>query len=138
MRFWVTIVVVALLLNSCVATLFFLYDGALISGVGDGAVYGICVGNALKWFPDRRGLAAGATAAGFGAGAALTVIPIAETIENFGYHVAFLAFGLGQGLVIILLSWFLRAPAKGAVAVASAKRRKITQTRINYFPVQVL
>ena len=37
---------------------------AALSGVGAGAVYGTCVGNALKWFPDRRGLAAGLTAGG--------------------------------------------------------------------------
>ena len=47
-------------------------------------VYGGCVGNALKWFPDRRGLAAGLTAAGFGAGSALTIIPIANVIKTSG------------------------------------------------------
>jgi MFS transporter, OFA family, oxalate/formate antiporter len=132
------LVAVAWVVDSFATSLFVLYAGAVIAGVGAGAVYGTCVGNALKWFPDRRGLAAGATAAGFGASAALTVIPIAATIENFDYHVAFLAFGLGQGLVIILVSWLLRAPVKGAAAPPSAERRNITQTRIEYFPVQVL
>jgi MFS transporter, OFA family, oxalate/formate antiporter len=132
------LVAVAWLVDAFASSLSVLYAGALMAGVGAGAVYGTCVGNALKWFPDRRGLAAGATAAGFGAGAALTVIPIAETIENFGYQVAFLAFGLGQGLVIILLSRFLRAPAKGAVASPSMQRRKVAQTRIDYLPAQVM
>jgi MFS transporter, OFA family, oxalate/formate antiporter len=132
------LVAVAWVVDAFASSLFVLYAGAVIAGVGAGAVYGTCVGNALKWFPDRRGLAAGATAAGFGAGAALTVIPIAETIENFGYHVAFLTFGLGQGLVIFLLSWFLRGPGKGTVAPPSTKRRKVTQTGIDYLPVQVL
>src|SRR5216117_3855463 len=129
---------IAWTMNAYADSLTFLYVAAAIGGVGAGAVYGTCVGNALKWFPDRRGLAAGATAAGFGAGAALTVIPIAETIENFGYHAAFLAFGLGQGLVIVLLACFLRAPTKGAVAPPSTKRRKVVQTRVDYLPVQVL
>src|SRR5260221_9645250 len=132
------LVAAAWVVDSFASSLTVLYAGAVIAGVGTGAVYGTCVGNALKWFPDRRGLPAGATAAGFGAGAALTVIPIAETIENFGYHVAFFAFGLGQGLVIILLSWFLRAPVKGAVAPPSPHRRKVAQTRIDYLPAQVL
>src|SRR3954470_9577072 len=131
-------VAAAWVMNAYASSLIVLYAAAVIAGVGAGAVYGTCVGNALKWFPDRRGLAAGATAAGFGAGAALTVIPIAEAIESFGYRFAFLAFGLAQGLVIILLSWFLRAPVTGVVAPPSAKSRKIKQTRIDYFPVQVL
>ena len=59
-----------------------LYISAAIGGIGAGAVYGTCVGNALKWFPDRRGLAAGLTAAGFGAGSALTIIPIQAMIRS--------------------------------------------------------
>ena len=78
-----------------------LYIAAAIGGIGAGAVYGTCVGNALKWFPDRRGLAAGLTAAGFGAGSALTIIPIQQMIAVSGYEAAFLWFGIGQGLVVV-------------------------------------
>jgi OFA family oxalate/formate antiporter-like MFS transporter len=70
------VVAFAWVLNSMASTLPALYTAAAISGVGAGAVYGTCVGNALKWFADRRGFAAGLTAAGFGAGAAATVYPI--------------------------------------------------------------
>src|SRR5882757_5374635 len=90
-------------LNSYAASLTALYVAAVISGIGAGCVYGTCVGNALKWFPDRRGLAAGLTAAGFGAGAALTVIPIANTIQSSGYESAFLYFGIFQGVIIFIL-----------------------------------
>ena len=69
-----------------------LYVAAAVAGVGAGAVYGTCVGNALKWFADRRGLAAGLTAAGFGAGAAATVVPIIAVIRTYGYDRAFLWF----------------------------------------------
>src|SRR5271154_4795567 len=64
------LVALAWVLNSFATSLPMLYAAAIISGTGAGAVYGTCVGNALKWFADRRGLAAGLTAAGFGAGAA--------------------------------------------------------------------
>src|SRR6201995_5999900 len=73
-------------INSVADSLVLLYVGAAIGGIGAGVVYGAAVGNALKWFPDRRGLAAGLTAAGFGAGSALTVIPIATMIKSSGYQ----------------------------------------------------
>src|SRR6201993_914884 len=88
------VVALAWMLNSFASSLPMLYLGMLISGIGAGAVYGTCVGNALKWFADRRGLAAGLTAAGFGAGAAATVAPIIYVIKTYGYQSAFLWFGL--------------------------------------------
>jgi OFA family oxalate/formate antiporter-like MFS transporter len=97
-------------LNSLAASLFALYVAAVVGGVGAGAVYGTCVGNALKWFPDRRGLAAGLTAMGFGAGSALSIVPIAAMIKSSGYQSAFLYFGIGQGLVLFVLAFFLKQP----------------------------
>ena len=77
-------------INAYADSLEMLYLGAVISGIGGGAVYATCVGMAVKWFPDRRGLAVGLTAAGYGAGAALTVIPIRYVIDTYGYNTAFL------------------------------------------------
>jgi MFS transporter, OFA family, oxalate/formate antiporter len=101
---------VAWVLNSHASSLPALYVAAIIGGIGAGAVYGTCVGNALKWFPDRRGLAAGLTSMGFGAGSALTVVPIASTIKSHGYEYAFLVFGIGQGIAVFLLGWLLKQP----------------------------
>jgi len=95
------------------ASLSILYLGASVSGIGGGAIYATCVGMAVKWFPDRRGLAVGLTAAGYGAGSALTVIPIRYVIETYGYESAFLWFGLMQGGIVFVLAWFLRGPAPG-------------------------
>src|SRR6516162_152800 len=104
------LVAIAWVLNAYADSLPLLYLAAAIGGIGAGVVYGGCVGNALKWFPDRRGLAAGLTAAGFGAGSALTIIPIANVIQSSGYQSAFLWFGLAQGIVVLLVGLLLRAP----------------------------
>ena len=109
----------AWVVNSYADSLLMLYTAAAIGGVGVGIVYGGSVGNALKWFPDRRGLAAGLTAAGFGAGSALTVLPIQGMIQASGYEAAFFWFGLGQGTVVLLVGQMLRAP-EHALAVSIA------------------
>src|ERR1700720_3766983 len=82
------VVAIAWTLNSLASSLPVLYSAAGLSGVGAGAVYGTCVGNALKWLANRRGLVAALTAAGFGAGAAATVYPIIHGINTFGYDAA--------------------------------------------------
>jgi OFA family oxalate/formate antiporter-like MFS transporter len=128
------LVATAWVINAFAASLFGLYLGAVVAGVGAGAVYGTCVGNALKWFPQRRGLAAGCTAAGFGAGAALTVVPIANMIAAEGYETAFITFGIGQGVVILALSFLLR---QAPVPVVKPKPSR-TQTARDYRPAAVI
>src|SRR6202048_3607098 len=82
------LVAIAWVINSFADSLALLYLGAASGGIGAGVVYGGVGGNARKWFPDRRGLAAGLTAAGFGAGSALTVVPIYNMIQSHGYEAA--------------------------------------------------
>jgi OFA family oxalate/formate antiporter-like MFS transporter len=130
------LVAIAWVINSVADSLFLLYLGAAIGGIGAGVIYGGSVGNALKWFPDRRGLAAGLTAAGFGAGSALTVIPIANMIQSSGYQSAFLWFGLGQGIVVVIVGLLLRAPEPGEVAAPAAPA--VQQTRRDYTPAEAL
>jgi OFA family oxalate/formate antiporter-like MFS transporter len=125
---------IAWVMNAHADSLAFLYFAAAIAGLGAGAVYGTCVGNALKWFPDRRGLAAGLTAAGFGAGSALTIIPISVMIKSSGYEQTFLYFGIGQGVIVALVSLFLAAPRKGEVPSST----KVSQTRRQFRPMEVL
>src|SRR5690625_4177710 len=116
------------IIDSYATSLFQFYMGAAIGGVGVVAVYATCINNAIKWFPDRRGLAVGLTAGGFGAGSALTIIPIANVIASSGYQTAFFWFGLAQGLVIMLASTQLRAPVEGE----TKQSETISQTRHNY------
>ena len=125
---------IAWAMNAYADSLTFLYVAAAIGGLGAGAVYGTCVGNALKWFPDRRGLAAGLTAAGFGAGSALTIIPISTMIKSSGYEQTFLYFGVGQGIIVVVLSLLLAAPKPGQVPPST----KVLQTRRQFRPMEVL
>ncbi len=130
------LVAIAWVINSVADSLFLLYVGAAIGGIGAGVIYGGSVGNALKWFPDRRGLAAGLTAAGFGAGSALTVIPIANMIQSSGYQAAFLWFGLGQGIIVMLVALLLRAPEAGEVPAPATPI--VQETRCDYTPAEAL
>ena len=130
------LVAIAWVINSLADLLALLYLGAAIGGIGAGVIYGASVGNALKWFPDRRGLAAGLTAAGFGAGSALTVIPIANMIASSGYQAAFLWFGLGQGIVVCLVALLLKAPQAGEVPIPATSA--VQQTRRDYGPTEAL
>jgi OFA family oxalate/formate antiporter-like MFS transporter len=122
-------------INAYASTLAALYGAAVITGLGAGCVYGTCVANALKWFPDKRGFAAGLTAAGFGTGAAITVIPIANMIQTSGYEQTFFFFGILQGACIFLIAMFMvkPAPPKGIVAVS-----RLVMTKVDYTTKQMV
>jgi MFS transporter, OFA family, oxalate/formate antiporter len=124
------------IINSYAPTLGMLYLGAVIGGTGGGAIYATCVGQAVKWFPDRRGLAVGLTAAGYGAGSALSVIPIRAVIATSGYETAFFWFGLFQGGIVFLLAWLVRGPDPGEMAGIAAP--KVAQSSRSYSPLEAL
>jgi OFA family oxalate/formate antiporter-like MFS transporter len=124
------LVAIGWVLNSVADSLTLLYIAAAISGIGAGVISVACYGNALKWFSDRRGLAVGLTAAGFGGGSAMTIIPIANMIHASGYQDAFFWFGIGQGVVVIFVAFLLRAPQTGEVVVPAALA--VQQSRREY------
>ena len=126
---------IAWIMNAVADSLMVLYVGAAVGGIGAGAVYGTCIGNALKWFSDLRGLAAGLTAAGFGAGSALTILPIQSVIAAHGYEAAFLFFGMGQAIVICVISWFLQAPHDGETAGAITARIRLRGRQYSPFEI---
>ncbi len=129
-------IALAWVLNSYANSLFLLYAAAVIGGIGAGSVYGTCVGNALKWFPNQRGLAAGCTAAGFGAGAAVTVVPIANMIKASGYQDAFFTFGIGQGVIVFVLALFLRKPK--VLVAATRKQLNLPQSTVSRTPAEMV
>lgn len=116
------------ILDSYASSLTAFYVAAAVGGIGVGCVYATCINSALKWFPEKRGLAVGLTAGAYGAGSALTILPIANMIKSSGYPSAFFTFGLIQGAVIFALAWFLRAPLKQEVTAS----KTVAQSRRDY------
>ena len=84
-----------------------------MGGIGAGAVYGGTIGNALKWFPDHRGLCVGLTAGAFGVGTATTIAPVAAMLKTSGYQHTFIVWGIIQGFVVLFSSLFLARPPVG-------------------------
>jgi len=120
----------------------YIYYG-VIAGTGAGIIYISCVANAVKWFPDRRGFAVGLTAAGFGGGAALTVIPIASSIHNLGWAKAMAAWGLAQGVIALLAAMILRHPPSAWVPAGWDQPTKeagkaVVQSKVNFTWTQTL
>ena len=126
----------AWVINSYATSLTGFYVGAVVGGLGVGSVYATCINNAIKWFPDKRGLAVGLTAAGYGSGTILTVIPISRMIVSSGYQSTFFTFGLIQGVVIMLFASFLRAPTPGAITFSASA--SVKQSRRDYTLAEAL
>ncbi len=120
----------------------YIYYG-VIAGTGAGIIYISCVANAVKWFPDRRGLAVGLTAAGFGGGAALTVIPIASSIHSMGWARAMAVWGLAQGVIAFAAALILRHPPAGWAPAgwdqrAKATQKAVAQSKVDFTWIQTL
>src|SRR5262245_9974118 len=120
-----------------------LYIAYAIGGVGAGGVYGGCIGVAMKWFPDRRGLCVGLVAGSYGFGTALTAWPVSYLIEHSGYRATFILFGAIQGAVVLLAAQFLRLPPAGWVpagweAIKAKVQRKVHQSIYDCTPREML
>lgn len=93
-----------------ITSLYFWYG---LGGIGAGIVYGGSIGNALKWFPDHRGLCVGLTAGAYGIGTASTIAPIASMLKTSGYQHTFVVWGFIQGIVVLVCALFLARPPLG-------------------------
>ena len=121
-------------------SLYFWYG---LGGVGAGIVYGGTVGNALKWFPDRRGLCVGLTAGAYGIGTALTIAPVSKMITSSGYQHTFIVWGIIQGFVVLAAALFLAKPPEGWLPEGWREKESAIKARVNtssleLTPVQML
>lgn len=108
----------------------YLYYG-LLGGLGIGMVYACMVGNTMKWFPDKRGLAGGLIAMGFGLGA-VVFAPLGVTLINsYGVLNTFAIFGIVFSSIIIVASFFLAAPAKVSTTQQTAAQTLDLKNTLN-------
>lgn len=109
-----------------------LYISYALGGIGAGAVYGACIGHALKWFPDHRGLCAGVVAGAYGIGTAITVAPIAAMIRASGYAHTFVVWGFIQGIIVLVMGLFIVRPPAGWVPAGWTEEREAAiRARVN-------
>jgi OFA family oxalate/formate antiporter-like MFS transporter len=114
-----------------------------LGGIGAGIVYGGSIGNALKWFPDHRGLCVGLTAGAYGIGTASTIAPVASMLKSSGYQHTFIVWGFIQGIVVLVAALFLARPPVGWTPrnwkEKEAKiKAKLKVSSVNLTPLQML
>jgi OFA family oxalate/formate antiporter-like MFS transporter len=115
-----------------------LYALYCLAGTGAAFVYSGSIGSALKWFKERRGLASGIMAAGFGGGTALFIPFIQSMISDKGYQATFIATGVLQGVVIAVVAQFLRHPPTAAAPAKAESRAAAVVEKKQFTTMEVL
>ena len=128
-------------LSSSVDSLWLLYlTYGVIGGFGTGIIYVGIIGLVVRWFPDRRGLAAGLAAAGYGFGAIFTSFPIDSMIKSSGYAHTLVVWGIIQGIIGILAAQWLRMPPDGwlPAGYSPTATTSTMQAKRSYSPREML
>lgn len=111
----------------------------VLGGIGTGIIYVGVVGMMVQWFPDKRGLAAGLVAAGYGFGAILTTFPISNSLKGSGLSHTLTMYGIIFGVVGILAALGMRRPDKNSPHVAAdAQAHGLIQETRDYEPREML
>jgi OFA family oxalate/formate antiporter-like MFS transporter len=100
---------------------FYLFYG--LGGLGVGVLYGISTASAVKWFPDKRGFAAGFVVFGFGAGTALFNWFIQSLLEGRGLSTTLMYTGIFMLVTLIPLSFLYKYPPKGALSYLNSQKK---------------
>jgi MFS transporter, OFA family, oxalate/formate antiporter len=111
----------------------------VICGFGTGIIYVGIIGLMVRWFPDRRGLATGLAAAGYGFGAIFTSFPIDSMIKSSGYAHTLVVWGIVQGVIGLIAAQWLRIPPAGwSPAGYSPASASTMQSKRSYTPREML
>lgn len=124
-----------LVLTSQITSLTGLYlSYGLLGGFGIGMIYTCMVGNTIKWFPDKKGLAGGLIAMGFGLGAIVFAPLGVMLIREFDVLVTFAIFGVVFSLIIIVASFFIKAPKNVNVSQSTVVDQSMTSHQMMKTP----
>jgi len=116
-----------------VPSLIWFYSLYCIAGIGVACVYACGVSTAVKWFPDRRGIASGIITAGYGMGAAAFNPLFDYLIRTIGYSNTFLWTGISHGALIALAGLVLvNPPANYKVAATAAAKPNVRRQNIDF------
>ena len=132
------LIAIGWIVNAYAESLSVLYLGACISGIGAGAIYATCVGNSVKWFPDRRGIASGIITAGYGMGAAAFNPLFNSLIGSIGYSETFLWTGITHGALILLSGLVLVNPPAGYKVGAAAAKPNVRRHDLDFTYTEML
>src|SRR5262249_39614732 len=129
------------MLASQVGTLWGLYlTYGVIGGFGTGIIYVGIIGLMVRWFPDRRGLATGLAAAGYGFGAFFTSFPIDSMIKSSGYAHTLLVWGAIQAIIGVIAALGMKVPPEGYLPAGfdPAIAQHELQSKRSYTPREML
>jgi MFS transporter, OFA family, oxalate/formate antiporter len=117
------------------ASFYFLY---CLAGVGVACVYACGVAIAVKWFPDKRGIASGIITAGYGMGAAAFNPLFNHLIRSIGYADTFLWTGISHGALILLAGLVLANPPAGYTVRAAAVKKNVRRHDVDFTSAEML
>ena len=85
----------------------------ILGGLGAALAYGVTMGNTIKFFPEKRGLVAGITAAAYGSGSIIFPPIMKALISSYGTLSTFIILGIFYMILIFVVGFFIIAPPKG-------------------------
>lgn len=108
-----------------------------IGGTGVGFLYGVSAASAVKWFPDRRGLATGLVVFGFGAGTAIFNWIIQDWIATHGFRTTFVYVGIGMLIFLVPASFFYKYPPANWNSAFEGGGKKNAPPAVDYRPQEM-
>lgn len=104
-------------------TLLYIFYG-FFAGGGVGLGYNTVISTVNKWFADRPGIASGLMLMGFGLGGIVLGSAVNSMISSIGLFTTFFILAVAIAVILVLGSFFMKAPPKELTASSAAGEKK--------------